>query len=164
MNSPHVDPKQDYILSEEGYEVFPEYRGCTIRFSEMDAAFPQREFCFYNVYKDGVLFDINVCLHYSRLQPVKPELVDLIVLVPIGDGYTFSCTITIPVKYSSVEEFQIELEDAIMLARQAGKGTVVFANRLWVLEDFVSYDGGYYPPEVLSYEEWFQRDFITEGE
>jgi len=83
-----------------------------------------------------------------------------------GDGCTYHCTDTVPVEYESAEAFAVDFEDAVRLAAQRkiildrpAQPKIyefVFASCTFQTDAFFR-DGTYYPPEILTVDEWFSR-------
>jgi hypothetical protein len=86
----------------------------------------------------------------------------LVIEYNVGDGYTWSATNTVPVEYESAEAFFVEFEEACKEARVQAKQTrcrwveFTFAGREWDADNFFEEDV-YYPPEILTVDEWFAR-------
>jgi hypothetical protein len=76
----------------------------------------------------------------------------------VTDGYTFSCTETIPVEYSSVEQALIDFEVNV---RAAHRGKFEFAGMNFNSNDFYYYVGNEEHslelPEFLTVDEWFNK-------
>jgi hypothetical protein len=87
----------------------------------------------------------------------------LVIEYNVGDGYTWSATNTVPVEYESAEAFFVEFEEACKEARVQPKQTrccwieFTFAGLEWDATCFFTSDGDYYPPEILTVDEWFAR-------
>jgi len=73
-----------------------------------------------------------------------------------GDGCTYHCTDTVPVEYESAEAFAVDFERAVRQAAQPKIYEFVFANRTFQTDAFFL-GGTYYPPEILTVDEWFSR-------
>jgi hypothetical protein len=86
----------------------------------------------------------------------------LVIEYNVGDGYTWHATNTIPVEYESAEAFAVEFEEACKEARVQAKQSArhwvefTFAGREWDADNFFE-KGVYYPPEILTVDEWFAR-------
>jgi hypothetical protein len=86
----------------------------------------------------------------------------LVIEQTVGDGYTWHATNTSPVEYESAEAFAVEFEEACKEARVQAKQSTrhwvefTFAGREWDADDFFE-EGVYYPPEILTVDEWFAR-------
>jgi hypothetical protein len=84
----------------------------------------------------------------------------LVIEYTSGDGCTYHCTETFPLEYESAEAFAVDFEVAARLAAQRKIYEFVFANRTFQTDAFFL-DGTYYPPEILTVDEWFSRSPLT---
>jgi hypothetical protein len=80
----------------------------------------------------------------------------LVIEHTVGDGCSWHAINTIPVEYESAEAFAVEFEEACEQARARLEFT--FAGKVWGADNFFE-DGVYYPPEVLTVDEWFNRSY-----
>jgi len=70
----------------------------------------------------------------------------------IGDGYTYGCTVTVPIEYSSAEAAIVDFEE---LCKGKSK-EFPFAGHPFDPHDF-HYDGVYYGPSILTLDEWYSQ-------
>lgn len=73
----------------------------------------------------------------------------LVVLYSIGDGCTYHCTETLPIEYSSAEQFLIDFENNVLNHQSFSVGLRTFDWRDFFFEE------KYYSPAVLTIDEWF---------
>ena len=76
-----------------------------------------------------------------------------------SDGYTYSCTNTLPVEYESVEALAVDLEAAMRKAHDECEGDITFAgHQLDVGSFFYNTDEGlqYDDPRIFTIAEWFK--------
>jgi hypothetical protein len=82
----------------------------------------------------------------------------LVIVYSVGDGYTWSGEVVLPVEYESAEALYVDFEEAV---RSAHKGSWYerefhIAGHKFVADNFLE-QGNYYPPEILTVDEWFQQ-------
>ena len=76
----------------------------------------------------------------------------LVIKYSVGDGCTFSCTVTTPVIYESAEAFAVEFEEACKANR--GKYQMRFAHLDFEPANFLCNDE-YFGPDIMTVDEWF---------
>lgn len=70
------------------------------------------------------------------------------------DGFTFSCTTSVPVEYSSMEEFKRDFELAAIKAYVDQKSEFIVGKYKFPIQAAVD-DGEYYEPSILTLDQWF---------
>ena len=84
----------------------------------------------------------------------------LIIEYQVGDGYTYSCDVTVPVVYESAEAFIVDFEKFCKDINDAGTGNSLygdpFVGQDWIVGDFFE-DGVYCPPRISTVDEWFKE-------
>jgi hypothetical protein len=81
----------------------------------------------------------------------------LVVEFVVGDGCTYSSTVTRPVEYSSAEAFLVEFEEACRIA-DSDPTTWYFQFAQYDWEPVVFFEGGEFcPPDVMTIDEWFDN-------
>lgn len=79
----------------------------------------------------------------------------------VSDGYTFSCTETIPIEYESVEAAIVEFETRLKQARVDYTDKIIrydeftFAGKTFHSHDFYFNETKYELPQFLTLDEWF---------
>jgi len=89
----------------------------------------------------------------------------LIIEYEVGDGYTYSCTITEPVVYESAEAFLVDLEDAILNLPEAASHLfqhIEIGGQRFDAHLFYDDGGRISLPDVYTVDEWFSRYITTE--
>jgi hypothetical protein len=89
----------------------------------------------------------------------------VVMVYDVTDGYTFSCTETIPVEYSSVEQALSDFESSLKAAHQKTPTMLhsqfEFAGMTFHSDDFYwrisNGDSSYDLPEFLTVDEWFNK-------
>lgn len=72
----------------------------------------------------------------------------------VSDGYTFSCTETRPIEYTSTEQALIDFEHLLTTNK---KSFVEFAGHTFHYSDFYYHGDNYELPEFLTFDEWFEK-------
>jgi hypothetical protein len=84
----------------------------------------------------------------------------LVIEYSVGDGYTYSCDVTVPVVYESAEAFAVDFEKFCKDLESSGKVCSlygdVFAGQEWDVSSFFE-DGVYYAPRISTVDEWFEE-------
>lgn len=80
----------------------------------------------------------------------------LVIEFSAGDGCTWWATVSVPVVYESAEAFAVDFEEACLKAKSSAEYTFKFAGYDWEPGDFII-DGDYFPPDILTVDEWFAR-------
>jgi len=82
----------------------------------------------------------------------------LVIRYPVGDGYTWSGEVVLPVEYKSAEALYVDFEEAVRAAQRMGWRGYEFevAGHEFDADDFLENDR-YTPPEILTVDEWFSQ-------
>ena len=80
----------------------------------------------------------------------------LILRYTAGDGYTWSSEDIVPVVYESGEALIVDFENEAKKAFANRNYCFVFAGKEYST-DYFFVDGKYYPPEILTVDEWFNE-------
>lgn len=80
----------------------------------------------------------------------------LVMVYTAGDGCTWSCENTLPIEYESAEALAVHFEEAIKKAYTEQKGELRFAGHDFY-PGYLFENGVYYPPEIMTVDEWFKN-------
>lgn len=85
----------------------------------------------------------------------------LVIEYQVGDGYTYSCDVTVPVVYESAEAFIVDFEKFCKDIHAKGyegysSNGYKFAGTTWYPDNFFE-DGVYYAPKISTVDEWFKE-------
>jgi hypothetical protein len=83
------------------------------------------------------------------------SLVRFIIQYQNTDGYTFFCTETRPVEYSSIPEFLNDFELAAIKAYTQDLDTISVGRYTFPINAGIE-DGEYYAPQTITLDEWFR--------
>ncbi len=90
----------------------------------------------------------------------------LIVEYGVGDGYTYSCTDTVPVVYESAEQFLVDFEHQLKLADErrdiCGGYNFELGGQKWDATDFWEWSeyqltSIFIPPSIFTIDEYFSE-------
>lgn len=89
----------------------------------------------------------------------------LVIEFTAGDGYTYSCTETVPVEYESAEAFAVDFEKAVQDSYDSPAnnfGEFMFAGHKWRNDNhgYHQSDSPYFwmydAPNIFTVDEWFE--------
>ena len=77
----------------------------------------------------------------------------------VSDGFTYSCTSTLPIEYESAEALAVDFEAAVRLAYRNENWDLTFAGHLFNIMSFFDRVEGnlhYQAPHIWTIDEWFK--------
>ena len=73
-----------------------------------------------------------------------------------GDGCTYHCDVALPLNYQSAEDAAVDFEGLVKDAAEKRLCEFAFDNKTLLVSHFMI-DGVYYPPDILTVDEWFEQ-------
>jgi hypothetical protein len=80
----------------------------------------------------------------------------LIVTYSVGDGYTYSATVTEPVIHESPESFIVEFEEKCTKAHNGDDSEFEVGGQTFNAYDFYE-EGRYFGPSILTVDQYFEQ-------